>query len=85
MATGLFIQDKDGWRKDDLEWGVKYGLGWKDGTSDKVLKDYEFHIESVKNQRNVDRLIELNRQLKEYEELEKTIKEDNSDYSEDLI
>ena len=85
MASGLFIQDKNDWRKEDLEWGTKYGLGWKDGTSDNVIRDYEYHKKASETTRNVHRLIELNRQLKEYEELEKNLKEDSSNYTEDLL
>ena len=67
MASGLFLRDEDGWRKEDLEWGTKYGLGWKDGTSDDVIRDFEYHKKAHETTRNVQRLIELNKQLKELE------------------
>lgn len=70
MASGLFLRDEDNWRKEDLEWGTKYGLGWKDGTSDDVIRDFEYHKKIHETTRNVQRLIELNKQLKELEENE---------------
>ena len=84
ISTFLYLQDVDGWRKEDLEWGIKYGLGWGDGTSDQVIKDYELHKKANENTRNVHRLIELNKQLKQLEEQEKELR-DNSSYTDDLI
>jgi hypothetical protein len=84
MYSGVLIQDENGWRKEDLEWGTRYGLGWYDGTSDRVLEDYEYHKKASQTTREVKRLIELNKQLKELEEAEKNLRENNTDYINDL-
>jgi hypothetical protein len=66
-----------------LEWGIKYGLGWKDGTSDQVIKDYELHKKASSLSRSVHDLIGLEKDLKNLEDEEKRIRaiesiEDNS-------